>query len=305
MFTKSKASTIFLDYDSEVYQGEQKFNVILSPSLYWVKKLSLPLRYTRDVKKLLPSVFEDILLEGNYSYEAYKEGEEYIAFAYDDKEILTLLEQKGLGASNIANIYFAQSELSTIEGAKDLGAGKVLVQKEGVLLLLEKSWVQSAEPLDLSEHKHSKHTVNLSLFHHIVDKSVFYRLSGALLFFALLFFFEAFMVQNDANEIAQKKAQLFAQYSLKPTMMQNSAMLKKYEAIHQEQMALRNAVAVLSTLKLHKDVKLVHIGSKEGKCFAEYASKDAQSLERALKQSALAYKLKKEQENYRVEVSYE
>lgn len=303
MFTKSKASTIFLDYESEVYKGDEKVNVILSPALYWVKKLSLPLKYTRDVKKLLPSIFEDILLDGNYSYDAYKEGEHFIAFAYDDKEILSLMEQKGLSASNIANIYFAQSEFGTIEGGLDFGTSKALVQKEGVLLLLEKSWLETTKPLDLSIIEHSKHTVNLSLFHHIVDKSVFYRLSGALLFFALLFVFEAFMVGGDAKEIAQKKSGLFEQYGLKPTMMQNSAMLKKYESIHQKQMALRSAMATLGTLKLKKGESLVRVEYKQEKLSVEFETQDVPLLEKQLKQSALNYTAKQAKERLFVEVN--
>ena len=95
----TKLKTIFLDpnsdksvinnYDNDsilvtddASKKREKVNVILSPSLYWVKKLSLPVKYVREVKKLLPSIFEDTLPKGNYNYTAYKSGEDFFGFEH-------------------------------------------------------------------------------------------------------------------------------------------------------------------------------------------------------------------------------
>ncbi|MDQ7066925.1 MAG: hypothetical protein Q9M40_02365 [Sulfurimonas sp.] len=72
----------------------EKVSIILSPSLYWVQKLSLRVKYVREVKKLLPSIFEDMLPAGQYSYSAYKRGDDFFIFAYEDKAILKLLQDK-------------------------------------------------------------------------------------------------------------------------------------------------------------------------------------------------------------------
>ncbi|MEA2091565.1 MAG: hypothetical protein U9O83_04260 [Campylobacterota bacterium] len=122
MFTifNPKLTTLFLDPNSESSYSAikgAKVNIILSPSLYWVKKLSLPVKYLRDAKKLLPSLFEDTLPKGNYSYTAYKSGDEFLIFAYEDKYILETLSKEGISLSNVANVYFAQSEMQNIEGA--------------------------------------------------------------------------------------------------------------------------------------------------------------------------------------------
>jgi hypothetical protein len=82
-------TTLFLDPASKeqlIYDTSKKVNIILSPSLYWVKKMSLPVTNVREVKKLLPSIFEDSLPVGHYSYTAYKHGEDFMLFAYEDKK---------------------------------------------------------------------------------------------------------------------------------------------------------------------------------------------------------------------------
>ena len=95
MFTQfnQKYKTIFLDPSSDISSVEEKVNVILSPSLYWVKKLSLPLKKASEAHKLLPSIFEETLPLGNYNYSVYKKGDDFFAFAYDDKAIFRHLRR--------------------------------------------------------------------------------------------------------------------------------------------------------------------------------------------------------------------
>jgi len=303
LFTKSKINTIFLDYESEPYKQEEKVNIILSPSLYWVKKLALPVKFVRDAKKLLPSLFEDILLDGNYSYYVYKEDDNYIAFAYDDKVILKLMEQKGLNGSNVASIYFAQSEFETIETPLKLKSSKALVKKEGVVILLQSDWLTQTQDLDLEEFKHSKHTVNLSLFHHIVDKSIFYPVSVALSILAALFLVESYFISSDANKLQSQRAELFQKYELKSTMMQNNAMLKQYQSVHDTQITLRKAIAALSGILLQKGDKLLSIEFQKGKLHAIFQTQESQRLEKELKKTSFTYKVTRQKEKLSVEVS--
>ena len=49
--------TVFLDPHTELVVSDEKLNVILSPSLYWVQKVTLPLKYARDAKKIIRITF--------------------------------------------------------------------------------------------------------------------------------------------------------------------------------------------------------------------------------------------------------
>ena len=81
----TQLKTLFLDPHSEIEHTDEKVNIILSPALYWVKRQTLPVKYIRDAMKLLPSIFEESVPEGHYSYSAYKDGDTFVLFAYDDK----------------------------------------------------------------------------------------------------------------------------------------------------------------------------------------------------------------------------
>ena len=154
MFTifNSKLKTIFLDPNSSTNNNsvadDEKVNVILSPSLYWVKKVSLPVKHEREVKKLLPSLFEDILPEDNYSYYVYKTGEEFLIFAYSDKIILDTLLEKNISLSNVSKIYFAQSEIKDIESALKINETQSIYLKDDLLILVPCCWIQERGTLD-------------------------------------------------------------------------------------------------------------------------------------------------------------
>lgn len=58
MFMKfnQKIQTVFLDPSSDAFSVDGDVNVILSPSLYWVKKVSLPVSSMREARQLLASL---------------------------------------------------------------------------------------------------------------------------------------------------------------------------------------------------------------------------------------------------------
>lgn len=262
MFTKFKNSykTIFLDPFMESVQVEGKVNIILSPSLYWVKKISLPVKYTREVKKLLPSLFEDILPEGNYSYYVYKEDDAYVVFAYEDKMILELMAEKGISPSQVANIYFAQSEFCSLDGAYKINDKQILMIKDGIVIVVPSYWVKEAAPLQLDDLKVSKHTIVLQQFNHILKKSSFYKIGFVLLFLIVVIFGEWFITLNKATHIADQRNAIFTKYGLKPTMMQNSAIDAQLQKIYEKQMKLRKYIETFLKLHLAKDEKISYIG---------------------------------------------
>ena len=262
MFTKFKNSykTIFFDPFMEKVHLHEKVNVILSPSLYWVKKISLPVKYVREVKKLLPSLFEDILPEGHYSYYVYKQGDAYIGFAYDDRMILDMMAKKGISPANVANIYFAQSELCSLEGAYTINNKQILTVKEGIVIVVPSNWMKEAEPLPLDALKLSKHKIVLQQFHHILEKSGFYKIGFVLLFLLVIIFGEWLIVRNKATHIADQRSEIFTKYHLKPTMMQNRAINEELHKIYDKQMKLRKYIGAFLKLDLTKDEKISYIG---------------------------------------------
>lgn len=252
--------TVFLDPHTELVLSDEKLNIILSPSLYWVKKITLPLKNARDAKKLLESLFEDQLPEGTYSYSVYKEDDFFYIFAYEDKTILDLLQRQGILSANISSVRFAQSELNTIEGAVKINETQSIYVKDSVVTLVPCCWIEEKGDLDLSDLKLSKHTITLAQFGHIVDNSSLIKIGAILSAFIVLVWIELFIVNKDISKIEEDTSQIFTKHKLKPTMFQNKSLLKKYKTIHTNQTKLREEFS-----KNLKNKNIKHITYKNNK----------------------------------------
>lgn len=265
MFTKysKKRETLFLEPSLELKNTEQDVNIILSPSFYWVKKIFLPLKRERDVKKLLPSIFEEILPNGIYSYAVYKEDDYFLAFAYEDRKILEFLVKRGVSTAHIANICFAQTFFSEADLPLRITKEKTLVMQDGIVLMVPSSWQMSAKEFYLDDRAFPKQTIVLEKFNHIVDKKNIYQIVFILIFIALLLGVELFMVQQNRDEILLEKETLFSKHNLKPTMMQNESMAKRYNALHEQQMKFRSTIATIINLQLGQNEKINSISYKD------------------------------------------
>ncbi len=286
MFSKfdNKIDTIFLDIESNNFNTTDKVNIILSPSLYWVKKIKLPVKSVREVKPLLKSIFEDILPDGVYSYDVYKSYDDFFVFAYEDKKILELIEQKGLNPSQVNHIYFAQSELANISGAMKINKTQSIYVKDGIVVLLPCCWIKESGQLHLGDLKLSKNHIDIKQYNHIVDEKTLYTLLGVSMLFTFLVLFEYIITVKNVDKITKMKDEVFQTYSLKPTMMQNKSMLKQYEKINTKQTNLRTYIASVLSLKLPTDVTLTLLKSNSKKLTALFNGVDKKAYSSIKKQ---------------------
>ena len=266
MFSKfnKQIDTIFLDKDSPEFSLKEKVNVIISPSLYWVQKVSLPVKYVRGVYALLPSLFEDILPKGVYSYSAYKSGDEFYIFAYDDKLILDTLSQKKINSSQIKNVYFAQSELDFIQTPVKIDETQSLYIKDEILMLVPSIWLKENSDLNLATLSLSKHKITLKQFSHLVNDKSLYTLIAIASVLLVLIATEYFITMDKVSKTTIMKDKLFSQNKLKSTMFQNRAMLKKLSNRHSTQTDLRTYMGSILKIALKKEryLSLVEVKNK-------------------------------------------
>lgn len=298
MFTKFKRerATLFLDpnrVEELSLDKKERIDIILSPSLYWVQKIKLPIKSLREVKKLLPSIFEDTLPQGNYSYSAYRSGEEYFIFAYEDKKIFELLAQKGIALANIASVRFAQSEFSTLEEPLLINASHCMQIKDELLVLVPSSWLREKKELEMSEIKLSNHTIKLEQFGHIVEKSTLYKIGLALGLLALLFGVEIYIAKSKQAEIQSAREELFSKYNLQPTLFQNRSLLERYSKIDTTQQKLREYISYFLSMKLKKEQKIELIELKGSALFVHISGvqvANAKSITKVLDTKKVKYK---------------
>lgn len=256
---KKEHAKFFLDplaKSAPSLEASQKVDLVLSPALYWVKKVKLPVKKSRDVKRLLPSLFEDLLPEGNYSYHAYKSGEEYLIFAYEEQRILELLFKFGIAFAQIGSVHFAQSLGAFLETPRRINETQALLLKDDLVIIAPLAWVDAQEELEMDGVRLSNNTIRLQQYGHIVDSSSVNKISIALLLLAFVVGAEIFVTHMKKAEVLSKKEELFTQYKLQATMMQNRSLLAGYLSTSKEQKALREAFGAFLSLKLQRQCRI-------------------------------------------------
>jgi hypothetical protein len=306
MLFNRKVKKVYIDTDTPAVHSEEMLDIILSPAYYWVKRQSLPVRYLREAKKLLPSLFEDILPKGNYSYTAYKEEDDYLLFAYSDKTILDTLAAKGVKPSQIHKVYFAQSEFSTMERALQIDEQSALSLQGGIVVKLPLQFTGSTTPLNLDTYRISSHDIDLARYAHIADQRSIARFSAFMAILTLLFGMEWAVVSAKTGELEQERARLFERYDLPSTTIQNEAILKRLEQRYTEQSALRGTTAKLLALQLQEGEQMTRYeydGTHLNVTFAIPSQNRANAVAARLKREGLEFTHTFGDQNLRLEFS--
>ncbi len=266
---RSKAKAFFVDVDSPAYLLEAPVNIILSPSMYWVKQVALPVKYLYEVKSLIPSLFEENLPEGKYSYSAYKDGENFLIFAYNDKDVLDLLADKGINSANINNIYLAQSEFDTIDAPLKINEKSILSLQNGVVVKLPSVLAPDATTLELENHTFSKQTIHLTRFNQIADKKSQMVFAMILGFLIVMFVAEWLITSSKVSTVLEKQANVFSSHNLPSTSFQNEAIHAKLNTTFERQSRIRDILNLALTIKLKPQEQLEHVTLEKNKIIIE------------------------------------
>ncbi len=110
-----------------------RYDLILSPQFYIVKREKVPVKYAFAAKKLAPSILEDMLpSELGHEFIVQKDGDSWLFYAYMPREIEHFLENEcRVPAYKINKIYFAD-QLKPILQKIPIG-----IDKETALTLID------------------------------------------------------------------------------------------------------------------------------------------------------------------------
>lgn len=250
---RTTALPLFIDLHTSVeVKKDQILDLILSPSFYWVKHVSIPVKNLHEVNRFLPSLFEDTVPKAKYSYYAYEDDGTYIIFAYDDKKILDILAEKEINPEQINNVYFAQSEFEASTEAISIDESSVLDIDNHIVVKLPKSFVTTFKPLELQDHNFSQHAITLARYAHIATtKSL---IQFALFMGALIAIFALDWIVSEAkiSEFDDAPLELYAEHNLPATKVQNEVIFETLQKRYKQQIKLRQKTGDILKLKLKK-----------------------------------------------------
>ncbi len=273
-------------------KAAKKYDIVLSPQFYVVKKEELPIKWAFQAKKLAPSILEDYLdINKDYKFIVLKEDNIWSFYAYAPKEIEEYLEENyGIKPHQIGKIYFAD-QLKHILSRLPIGLDK----KYGLTLLDNLATIAPREVIKAK--KYVRFTQNLrpkkGFNYHTIkkEKSAQSSLNKSALVLAFLLFllgglyiFDGISYKKTLN---QKKAQLNAILKRNPALNSSysrEAIKKKYEAIEKKQRKIREYINTFSKLSSKKTI-LQNLQLQKNKIVATFKvdSKELNKIKALLK----------------------
>jgi len=218
----------FLTKTSQII-SDSKVDLILSPEFYWVRVFEIPVKSKHDALDVLPTLFEDVLPQGEFSYHVIKEEKQkYLCFAYENKNILECIKKSNLNLSQINNIYFAQTEFKEISRFVS-GKNAFMYSLDDILIKVPPILIQDAINIDqvLDTHKVSAHKVKIKFYSSLINSKLIYTFMSIFAVLITLNVFKYVVYNKNISILEVKSAQVKKSYNLPRSMLETNSVVSK------------------------------------------------------------------------------
>ena len=246
-----------------VYKGmpkvslKDKFNIVLTPQNYILKKENLPIKKEYQSKKIVSSIFDSFIdNKEDYLFFVYKDDEDWTFIAYKQQEIINLLKEVGIPLSNIDGIFFAQQMISSISNPISLGVDKAMVTIDKIVTVVPKNILpKDTIYTDLSTNILPKKSATLSTTHSYLDRKTSIILSVVFSIFAISFIMEGLRYTTSSHQQSVEVQEIIQHYPKLQSSYTRDSILAKYTRIDTEQRKKRELIKKLSKL-INQKVKI-------------------------------------------------
>jgi hypothetical protein len=241
--------------DLQLISSKINLNIIISPSLYWSKELTLNVKNKKEALKFASSVFDFLPQSKIYHYKVFENKDKYLFIAYEPEVISQKIKELGIAKDKIKNIFFAQTEFSKITLPISITPTISLVQKDGIVFAIPTGLCEEKGSFDkfIFEHYFSHHSYSYDEFEedHIDDKTMI--TSWILLSTALIILgFNWYIQKKEITKQLEKKEEIIKTYKLANSMAKvvviKNSLLKKEE----KQINLRKKIDYILGINLEE-----------------------------------------------------
>ncbi|RBQ31948.1 hypothetical protein CRU92_04050 [Arcobacter sp. FW59] len=256
----NKIKKIFLTLNTKINETS-KVDIILSPEFYWVRVFELPVKNINQAKSIIPTLFEDIIVESNkLSYYVVKlEEKKYLCFAYINQKIFESIKNSGINLSLVNNIYFAQNECKEFKQFY-IHNKSFLYTEDGILVKVPNEVLINKFDLEkvLNNIKLSSHKINIKFYNNSLDKKYINIILFCLFLIFSLNISKYFLYSNDISKIDRNIENIKKNSNLPASMIQINSIINENSKILQKELKNREVLYyILSNEKFNiKDVLL-------------------------------------------------
>jgi len=252
-----------------------KYDLVLSPQFYIVKREKLPVKYTFQAKKLAPSIMEDLLSNNaiGYNYIAKKDNNSWLFFAYRPVEIENFLKDCcKIPANKIGKIYFADQLKNVLKRAPigiDEHKAIVLVDNFATIvsrkMLNEDRYAKFSNKLRPKEGYKFKSSSKATTDSQVSKSAI--AVATLLALFGLVFLVEGYSYKKTTNDKLNANSELLSSYPHLQSKLTRDNIKAKYIKIEKRERSIRENIDLISQLSSKKTL-LSKLFIKENKLIA-------------------------------------
>ena len=238
----------------------KKYDIMLSPQFYIIKKDQLPVKYNFQAKKIAPSILDEYIDDINeYEIITQKDGNLWSFIAYKPREIENFLKQFDITPDRINNIYFSDQIINELKKIPINLDQKVLSAIDGYATIIPKTMLTTNQVRPFSQNLRPnkafkfKSSTKLENSNFEISKGAI-ALSLILALLGLAFFAEALTYQKALKLKQDKLDAIFAQNPSLASDLTRESIKKKYETKEKKQRAIRDAIKAFSALSSKKSI---------------------------------------------------
>lgn len=282
-FLHKKHPLLFVDKTSKItLLIDEPIDIILSPSFYWVRKEELPVKSVYAAKKLVASIFEPILPEGNYSYHVVKRDGFFELFAYDDVFIVSTLEAKGIKTSQINAIYFIQNEINTQEKSVTINESVGMLNTNGIWSILPVQYLHDGVPLEtiLKTIERPKEKISIDIFKNFVlEEGQLYKIIACFVALMMIYGVEHWSLKREFSVASITQYKIMDDYNLPKTSMQLEGLRRDLLSEEKSQTLLRQEIKQMLSLPLLEGERWSELSVKKNSVALSIELKDPKRAE--------------------------
>lgn len=236
-----------------------KYDLVLSPQFYIVKREKLAVKYAYQAKKLAPSVMEDLLPgDRGYEYVVRKDGDSWLFYAYRPKEVENFIKGCcGVEASKIGNIYFAD-QLKPVLEKLPVGIDEyyALSLVDGYATIVPRKMLSSDRYAKFSSKLRPRKAISFKSSSRASKDNGFTKTgiiaASILALLGVAYIVEGYSYKKSADAELSASSELYSKYPQLQSKLTRDSIRSKYQNIEKKQRAIREYIEQLSKLSSRK-----------------------------------------------------
>ncbi len=257
----SNGTLLLLHKKLEGVKRASKYDLVLSPQFYIVKREKIPVKYSFQAKKLAPSILDDLLpTDYGYEYGVKKDGDSWLFFAYSPREIEEFLQSCcNIPPYRIGKIYFAD-QLKEVLQKLPIGIDneRALTLVDDFATIVPRNMLDSDRYARFTKKLRPKSSFNFKASKRLGEEGKLSKgaivVAGLLFLLGLFFALDGFGYKRAIAKEESKLSKLYEEYPQLQSKLVRESIAQKYEKIEKRERRIRELIDSFSQLTSKKTI---------------------------------------------------